>query len=107
MGRAKTPQKRRESYARDRLERGEYPHADRKNRRRAKRPSRFLLCVRNRGSEDLEVRKIYQVVPDASAAREGLVRVVDESGEDYLYPAEYFVSVRLPAGVAEELRIAV
>ena len=69
--------------------------------------SKFVLCVRSDGAEDLEVRKIYQVLPDQSAAREGYVRVVDESGEDYLYPAGYFVPVRLPAAVAEELRIAV
>lgn len=68
---------------------------------------RFVLCLRNDGSEDLEVRKVYQVLPDPSAAREGYVRVVDESGEDYLYPAKYFAPVRLPANVAEELRIAV
>ena len=67
-----------------------------------KRQSRFLLCVRNEGSDDLELRKVYQVVPDRTAAQEGYVRVVDESGEDYLYPAEYFVAVRLPAAVAEE-----
>jgi hypothetical protein len=68
---------------------------------------RFVLCVRNDGSDDLEIRKVYQVLPDQSAAREGYVRVVDESGEDYLYPAEYFAPVRLPAAVADQLRIAV
>jgi hypothetical protein len=63
---------------------------------------RFLLCIRNQGSDDLEPRKVYQIVPDRTAAKEGYVRVIDESGEDYLYPAEYFVAVRLPAAVAEE-----
>jgi hypothetical protein len=62
--------------------------------------SRFLLCVRNDGSDDLEARKVYRVLPDPRAGREGFVRVVDESGEDYLYPAEYFVSVRLPLVIA-------
>ncbi len=57
---------------------------------------RFLLCVRNRGCEDLELRKIYEQRPDRAAAEEGYVRVVDESGGDYLYPAEYFVAVDLP-----------
>lgn len=52
---------------------------------------------------DLEPRKVYQVLPDRRAARDGLRRVVDESGEDYLYPAEYFVPVKLPAAVAREL----
>src|ERR1035438_193276 len=58
--------------------------------------SKFLLCVRNDDSDDLEPRKMYQVLPDPRATREGFVRVIDESGEDYLYPAEYFVPVRLP-----------
>jgi hypothetical protein len=63
----------------------------------------FVLCVRNDGAEDLEARKVYQVVRDRSAAREGHVRVIDESGEDYLYPAEYFAPVKLSLGVALEL----
>jgi len=75
--------------------------------RRGRQQSKFVLCVRNDGSEDLEVRKVYQALPGLSAEREGYARVVDESGEDYLYPAEYFVPVRLPAAVAEELRAAV
>ena len=74
--------------------------------KREQQRSRFVLCVRNGGSGDLEVRKVYQVLPDRSATREGYVRVVDESGEDYLYPAEYFVTVRLPAAVTEKLRVA-
>jgi hypothetical protein len=59
-----------------------------------------LLCVRNDGSDDLEPRKVYTVLPDLRAAKEGFVRVVDESGEDYLYPSEYFVPVRLPVVIA-------
>ena len=61
---------------------------------------RFALCIRDDGSEDLEERKLYQVIPDRSAAKEGYLRVVDESGEDYLYPSELFVPVRLPAAIA-------
>jgi hypothetical protein len=61
---------------------------------------RFLLCVRNDGADDLEPRKLYQVLPDPGAVREGYVRVIDESGEDYLYPADYFVPVRLPIVIA-------
>lgn len=57
---------------------------------------RYMLCLRNDGCEDLELRKLYQLVPDRRAEREGYVRVVDESGEDYLYPASYFVPVTLP-----------
>jgi hypothetical protein len=56
----------------------------------------FLLCVRNEGCDDLELRKLYEQRPDARAAEDGYVRVVDESGEDYLYPADHFVVVELP-----------
>ncbi len=56
--------------------------------------TRFVLCIRNQGAEDLGPRKVYRVLPDRAAAREGYVRVIDESGEDYLYPAEYFVPAR-------------
>jgi hypothetical protein len=65
-----------------------------------------LLCIRNEGADDLEVRKVYQVLADESASSEGLVRVIDESGEDYLYPAEYFAAVRLPEQVARGLASA-
>ncbi len=57
---------------------------------------RYLLCVRNEGSEDVEPRKLYEQLPDRRAAKDGYVRVIDESGEDYLYPADYFVAVDLP-----------
>jgi hypothetical protein len=57
----------------------------------------FAVCVRNDECEDLELRKVYRVLPDRRAARDRRLRVVDESGEDYLYPGSYFVRVRLPA----------
>ncbi|GEM_PF-858911 len=50
----------------------------------------FVVCIRNKDCGDLEVRKIYQVLPDKAAAEDGYIRVIDESGEDYLYPASYF-----------------
>jgi len=56
----------------------------------------FAICLRNDGAEDLEVRKVYRVLPDKAAGTEGYLRVIDESGEDYLYPAVYFVFVELP-----------
>jgi hypothetical protein len=56
----------------------------------------YLLCVRNTGCEDLEPRKLYVHLHDPIAAEDGYVRVIDESGEDYLYPADYFVAVELP-----------
>jgi hypothetical protein len=62
-----------------------------------------VLCIRTNGSDDLELRKVYQVLPDSAAAREGYVRVIDESGEDYLYPTEYFVPLKLPVAIARVL----
>ena len=56
---------------------------------------RFAICMTD-SEPDLELRKIYQVLPDESAAKENLVRVIDESGEDYLYPASSFVFIELP-----------
>ena len=70
---------------------------------RKKSEPEFVLCVRNEGCEDLELRKVYQVLPDQAAAKDGYIRVVDESGEDYLYPAQYFVAVDLPGAVAKAL----
>ncbi len=57
--------------------------------------------------EDLEARKLYQILPDREAAREGYIRIVDESGEDYIYPSDLFVPVRLPAAVVRRLRAPV
>ena len=56
----------------------------------------FALCIENRDCDDLEKGKVYQVLPDDSAAKEGYLRVVDESSEDYLYPESYFVLLDLP-----------
>jgi len=56
----------------------------------------FALCIENRGAEDLEIRKIYRVLPDKAATATGYLRVIDESGEDYLYPDDYFVRLELP-----------
>lgn len=58
--------------------------------------ARYAVCVRNEACEDLELRKIYRILPDDRAARNGYLRVVDESGEDYLYPEANFVPIRLP-----------
>ena len=66
----------------------------------------FMLCVENKDCEDLERRKIYQVLPDNEASKEGYVRVVDESGEDYLYPESYFVFVKLPRKAQQALAAA-
>lgn len=66
----------------------------------------FLLCIENRDCEDLERRKLYQTLKDEEAEREGYVRVVDESGEDYLYPRSYFVPIQIPRQALEALEIA-
>ena len=66
--------------------------------------SQFALCVESKDCEDLEKRKIYVILADEEADKEGYLRVIDESGEDYLYPASYFVLVQLPAEAEEALR---
>jgi hypothetical protein len=64
----------------------------------------FVICIENKDCEDLEKRKIYQVIPDEEAAHEGYLRVIDESGQDYLYPESYFVLVELPVEAQQALR---
>ena len=67
----------------------------------------YVLCVDNGGyPESLEVRKVYAVLPDERAAVNDYVRVIDETGEDYLYPAKYFVPIQLPPEIAKILPIA-
>ncbi len=62
----------------------------------ATRAGQLVLCLRNRGYEaSLERRKLYQVIPDRDAAKHGQLRVIDESGEDYLYPESFFAFVKL------------
>jgi hypothetical protein len=72
-----------------------------------KREADFVICVSNKGyAASLELRKIYQVLPDKLGSKHNQIRVIDESGEDYLYPAEYFVPVRLPQAVERAVRRA-
>ena len=66
----------------------------------------FVLCVRNDSCEDLEPRKIYQVMPDQEAEKEGYLRILDESGEDYLYPESYFIPIQLSHAAESALRVA-
>ena len=62
-----------------------------------RRKGQYVVCVRNKDyPASLELRKIYQLVPDKAAARLHQIRVVDESGKDYLYPEDFFVPVQLP-----------
>jgi hypothetical protein len=58
---------------------------------------RFAVCVKNKSyAASLELRKLYQVIADETATKLHQIRVIDESGEDYLYPEEFFVPVQLP-----------
>jgi hypothetical protein len=70
----------------------------------AREQSKFALCIRNDECQDLELRKVYQVLRDKRAASEGYLRIIDESGEDYLYPESYFIVVPLPREAREALR---
>jgi hypothetical protein len=70
---------------------------------KSQRPT-YAICTVNAGYEaSLEVRKLYEVVPDGPAGQYEQIRVIDESGEDYLYPASWFVIVDLPDPVAERV----
>ena len=73
-------------------------------RRKTATERRFAVCVRNRGYEaSLERNKIYPVLPDEEAERDGDLRVVDESGEDYLFSADRFVAIDVPSAVRASL----
>jgi hypothetical protein len=72
-----------------------------------KRSDEFVICVKNKAyAASLELRKIYQAIPDKKAKARNLVRIVDESGEDYLYPSGFFVPIRLPQPVQRAVRRA-
>ena len=74
---------------------------------RRKRADRsFVLCLKNDDCDDLETRKVYRVIPDEKAEKDGYVRVIDESGEDYLYPASYFVHIQLPQEAEQAIAAA-
>jgi len=63
---------------------------------------KFVLCINNADyPASLELHKIYQVIPDAEVETDNEIRVVDESGEDYIYPAAWFVAVELPLAARE------
>ena len=74
------------------------------SRRKSTTARRFAVCVRNEGYEaSLERNKIYAVLPDEEAERDGDLRVIDESGEDYLFSADRFVTIEVPAAVRASL----
>lgn len=67
----------------------------------------FMLCIENRGYEaSLEIRKLYEVLSDKTAGKHSQIRVVDESGEDYLYPETFFAPARLPHLTKEKLELS-
>lgn len=68
--------------------------------------TKFVVCVSNDGCDDLTVWKLYRVLADESAAEENYLRIIDNSGEDYLYPAQRFVAVNVPAESEQALRTA-
>ena len=71
---------------------------------RSKKLNRYALCIDNGGyPESLEVRKVYVVLPDERAAVNNYIRVIDETDEDYLYPAKYFVMIEVPEQAAEAM----
>ena len=72
------------------------------------RAKQFAVCLRNDGYEvSLERRKIYQVLPDPEASKHRQIRVVDESGEDYLYPQNFFAPIELPQPIRRAVLAAV
>lgn len=68
---------------------------------------RYAICIRNDGCPaSLEIRKIYELLPDEEASRHNHVRAIDESGEDYLFPADYFVPISLPEAAEHAFKAA-
>jgi hypothetical protein len=66
---------------------------------------KFAVCI-NDSEPDLELRKVYKVLPDEAAAKDQHLRIIDESGEDYLYPASFFVFVEVPKAAERDLLLA-
>lgn len=64
---------------------------------------RFVLCIEDKDAEDIEKGKVYRALPDSAAEKDGFIRVIDESEEDYLYPESYFVPIDLPSEAEKAL----
>ena len=67
----------------------------------------FAVCVDNEGAEDLQLRKVYRVLPDDVGGQNGMVRVIDDSDEDYLYPGEFFLPLPLSESAEAKLEALV
>jgi hypothetical protein len=66
----------------------------------------FVVCVSNQDyAASLEIRKIYRTLPDDHASKLQMVRVIDETGEDYLYPQTYFLPIALPEPIQQALAL--
>ncbi len=75
--------------------------------RQSRSGTQYVVCVSNAGYRvSLIVRRIYRTIPDRDGSKRGLVRVVDESGEDYLYPRALFVAIDLPKALGQKLALA-
>jgi len=73
----------------------------------SRKKMRFVVCVKNEGYQaSLEPRKIYETLPNPKATGRGFIRVIDESGEDYLYPEEYFVPIELSRNIERALSVS-
>ena len=75
--------------------------------KRSRNGTQYVVCVANRGYRvSLVVRRLYRLIPDRDALQRGLVRIIDESGEDYLYPKTLFAAVDLPSTLTKRLAVA-
>ena len=75
--------------------------------KRSRNGTQYVVCVANRGYRvSLVVRRLYRVIPDRDAEQRGLVRVVDESGEGYLYPKKLFAAIDLPSALTKRFAVA-
>ncbi len=73
----------------------------------SKQTTEYVVCVRNDDyAASLERRKIYEAIPDRDAESHGMIRVIDESGEDYLYPKDFFMGIRVPDSVCHAFALA-
>jgi hypothetical protein len=64
----------------------------------------YVVCLKNRGFEaSLETRKIYESIPDSMAAKHDQIRIIDESGEDYVYPAKLFIELKVPLSLEQAI----
>jgi hypothetical protein len=69
--------------------------------------AKFVICVNNEGHEaSLEIRKVYERLPDPKGERHGYVRIIDESGDDYLFPGNYFIALELPKDIEAAIEAA-